>query len=289
MLDTHTAAPTVPAVAPVPHGVDVVAPTDRVDPTTIPGLAGHACLHYQPQLDLQSGAILSAEALLRWWHPRFGLLSPYASLAGTRWADRINGLEAWAASEACDQGARWSDEGLPIQIALNVSPSNLVRPGLASSLRAELDRTGVAAPLLSIDVPFAAFVSDRRGTERAVRSLARHSIGVVLDGVPSEVRLAGLADLGADAWKIELRTLRGGGIHPSVRHAVEQAHAAGATAIAKAVEDDATFASARSMGFDGVFGNIVCEPLSGAAVRDRFRSAPLRLPPLFGASAAATA
>lgn len=273
MLDTCSPARTTPHL-------DLV---DDVAATAIPGLAGHVCLHYQPQLDLGSGAILAAEALLRWWHPGFGLISPYASLDGTRWAAAISSLEGWAAAEACRQAARWSDDGLGIQVGLNVSSGYLLRPGFVASLRTEVDRSGLPARLLSIDVPFAAFVSDRRRTVQVAAELAAEGMGVVVDGVPGGLRLDDLADLEADAWKIELRADRGRpGLHPAVALAVEQAHRAGATAIAKAVEDDEQLVAVRSAGFDGVFGNVISQPLPGPAVRAGFRPAPTRLPRLFG-------
>jgi EAL domain-containing protein (putative c-di-GMP-specific phosphodiesterase class I) len=260
---------------------------DDVAATTIAGLAGHACLHFQPQLDLRSGAITTTEALLRWWHPRFGLISPYASLQGTRWRGEISGLEGWSTKEACDQAARWTDDGLGIQVDLNVSAARLLRPGFVASLRAELDRSGLPAGLLSIDVPFTAFVADPRRTVQVAGELAGAGIGVVADGVPSGLRLDGLADLAADGWKIELRADRSRhDLHPTVARVVEQAHLAGATAIAKAVEDDGQLVAVRSAGFDGVFGNVISQPLSGPAVRAGFRPAPRRLPPLFGSASA---
>lgn len=265
--------------APIPPPIDLG--DDAA--TTLPGLAGHALLHYQPQLDLQSGAILCAEALMRWWHPRFGLLSPHASLSGTRWADEISGLERWAAAEACAQGARWSESGLPIQVALNVSTAYLLRGGFVDALRVELDRTGLGTQLLSIDLPFSAFAFDRYGTERVARALAAAGIGIVVDGVPGGVHLDGLADLGAESWKVDLGTgAHRTELHASVERTVDQAHEAGVLAIAKAVEDDAELAAVRAAGFDGVFGNVISPPLPADAARDAFRSAPLRLPPLFG-------
>lgn len=284
MPATSTIAPIAP-IAPVAPHIDLVVGEPA---RTIPGLAGHVSLHYQPQLDLLSGAILSAEALLRWWHPRFGLLSPYASLAGTQWAAEISSLEGWSAAEACEQGVRWSGEGLPIQVALNVSTAHLLRPGFVASLGAELDRTGLGPQLLSIDVPFAAFASDGRATQRVVASLTAARIGVAVDGVPGGVRLDGLADLGAEAWKVELRpsAFRRTQLHPSIPMVVDQAHQAGAIAVAKAVEDDAQLAAVRGAGFDAVFGHVISPPLPGSAAREAFRPEPRRLPPLFGPSTA---
>ncbi|WP_421121994.1 EAL domain-containing protein [Aquihabitans daechungensis] len=242
-------------------------------------------MHYQPQLDLHSGAILRCEALLRWRHPEFGLLSPYASLTGTRWADDISGLEGWAAAEVCRQGARWDEHGLPVQIALNVSASFLLRPRFVSSLEQELDRSGLSPYLLAIDLPVRGLATSTHRMEQVAGALTDTGIGVIIDGVGA-MGVSRLGSLGAEGWKIDLG--RPGpvraGLHPSVGVAVEEAHKAGARAIAKAVEDDARLAEVRALGFDEVFGNVVSPPLSGRAARDEFRPAPPRIRSPFGPS-----
>lgn len=269
-----------------PHRTTTVDLATTDGATTIAGLPGHFCLHYQPQLDLVSGAILRCEALLRWWHPDFGLLSPYVSLCGTRWADDVSGLEGWAVAEACRQGARWHHQGLPVQIALNVSAPYLLRPGFVASVRHELDRSGLNPYLLAIDVPVHAVATDARRVERVTGALDDLGVGIVADGVAGAMATDRLGAIAAEAWKIDLggriEGTGGPAIHPSVGRAVERAHDRGARAVAKAVEDDAQLIAVRDLGFDEVFGNVVSPPLPGRAARDEFRAAPPRLRPLFG-------
>ncbi len=252
--------------------------------TTITGLPGHFCMHYQPQLDLHSGAIVRCEALLRWWHPGFGLLSPYASLMGTQWADEIAGLEAWAAAEVCLQGARWDHHGLPVQIALNVSPSFLLRPRFVEGLRHELDCAGLRPSLLAIDIPVGTLATSARSVTHVAGELVGAGIGVVVDGVVGLTITDRIAALDAEAWKIDLYQPGRGqrGFHASVRLAVERAREAGARAVAKAVEDDAQLDAVRALGFDEAFGRVVSEPLAGPTARGAFRLAPDRQSTLFG-------
>ena len=262
--------------------------TDADGTTTVAGLPGHICLHYQPQLDLHTGAILRCEALLRWWHPDFGLLSPSTSLDGTRWADAIAGLERWAVAEVCRQGARWELHGLAVQIALNTSTSFLLHPAFVDTVRQELDRSGLHPYLLAIDVPVDALARDARRAARVARDLVDGGMGVIADGVDATRALDRLPALGAEAWKIDLGrpAARRGALHPSIGHAVERAHEAGARAVAKAVEDDAGLVAVRDLGFDEVFGHVVSRPLPGPAARSTFRAAPPRLRPLFRLPAA---
>lgn len=238
--------------------------------TTVAGLPGHFCLHYQPQIDLDSGATSRAEALLRWLHPGFGLLRPHVSLEGTRWAVELGGLEDWAAREVCRQGGRWARDGLWVQVALNVSATFLFSPGFVNALRYELVRSDLSPHLLAIDIPLAAVASDPDRVVQISRALAEVGIGVVIDGVIGGTRSAGLRDVDADTWKIDLgRASRSdASVHPSTAGAVDQAHEAGALAIAKAVEDDRRLAEVRALGFDGAFGNIVSPPLPADSARD---------------------
>jgi EAL domain-containing protein (putative c-di-GMP-specific phosphodiesterase class I) len=262
-----------------------VEPDTAAGAVTVRGLPGHFRMYYQPQLDLHSGAILRCEALLRWWHPRFGLLRPHASLAGTRWAGDIDELDGWTALEVCRQGARWSQHGLSIQIALNVSPSFLLRPSFVESIDQTLDRSGANPYLVAIDIPVRAIASNRRRVEQVTRALTDRGVGVILDGVGA-MDAGRLALLGAEAWKIDLCQSRAGGtrFHRSVGTAVEHAHQAGARAIAKAVEDDAQLAVVRSLDFDEIFGNVISPPVPGQEARAVFRSARPPRRSLFGPS-----
>jgi EAL domain-containing protein (putative c-di-GMP-specific phosphodiesterase class I) len=252
--------------------------------TTIVGLPGHFCLHYQPQMDLHSGAILRCEALLRWWHPEFGLLSPHASLMGTRWSDDVSGLEGWAVREVIRQGALWDQQVLPVQTALNVSVPFLLRPGFAESLQDELEASGLNPYLLAIDIPVQALATSTVAVEQVAHRLDDAGIGIIADGVVGSMDADRLSVFGAEAWKIDLGKRAAGrpGLHRSVGAAVERAHEAGVRAVAKAIEDDEQLAEARDLRFDEVFGNIISPPLSGRSARDLFRSAPPRMRPLFG-------
>lgn len=251
---------------------------------TLAQLPGSFSLHYQPQLDLQSGAILQCEALLRWHHPDFGPLRPHVTLEGTRWADELGGLEGWAANEVCRQGARWGEDGLWVQIALNVSTAFLLRPGFVNLLLTALERSGSSPHLLAIDIPVGALAADPHQVITVSRALADHGIGVNLDGVVGGMRTTGLDSVDADAWKIELSSSTHSSIplHPTVATAVDQAHRAGAIAIAKAVEDEGRLVEIGTLGFDAAFGNIVSAPMAASSVRNRFRPPQPAREPLFG-------
>jgi len=110
-------------------------------------------LHYQPQVDLRTNAIVGVEALLRWNHPDQGLLGPAAFLAVAEQAGLMGHLGRWVLAEACAQARSWLDDGLPVQrIAVNLSAQEFLRHDVVSLVAQTLARTGVPADVLEIEI-----------------------------------------------------------------------------------------------------------------------------------------
>src|SRR3954453_2248779 len=147
------------------------------------GLPGRFCMFYQPDLDLETGVPGACEALLRWWHPDFGMLRPDASLHGTKWEDAIEAIEGWATTAVCEQAATWVGAGRKIRVALNVSRRLLASDELLPSLDRALAATALDPQYLAIDVPVAAIATDRDNVPVVTAALAARGITVVLDGV----------------------------------------------------------------------------------------------------------
>ena len=84
---------------------------------------GHMVLHYQPQIDIASGRIVGAEALVRWNDPVEGLISPARFIPVAETSGVIGPLGEWILREVCRQGEQWRRAGLPeLTLAVNVSP-----------------------------------------------------------------------------------------------------------------------------------------------------------------------
>ena len=234
---------------------------------TFAGLPGHFCLFYQPLLDLRDGRICSCEALLRWQHPDFGILRPGAALGGSRWEANLAEIERWAIREVCRQGRAWSDDGIAVEVAVNVSRARLLDPDLAQLVDAALADADLAPRLLAIDAPFASLTADPTGFRPILAELVHRGVSVAADGVGSGVSLASLGCLPTSAWKIDLRRgrRRDRGLHPSVHAALDAGSAAGVITVAKAVETSSLLAEVRAMGFDRAFGHAVSPPVTPAA------------------------
>src|SRR4051812_41968531 len=111
-------------------------------------------LVYQPRIDVGTRQVVGAEALLRWRHPRYGVLAPESFLPLADDTGLLVPIGAWALREACMQGRRWIDEGIsPLNVVVNVSARQLRDGRLANEVRAALDASGLPAESLLIEVP----------------------------------------------------------------------------------------------------------------------------------------
>ena len=114
---------------------------------------GHMVLHYQPQIDIASGRIVGAEALVRWNDPEEGLIAPGRFIPVAEVSGIIGPLGEWIIGEACRQGQRWHDEGLPpLTIAVNVSPRQFQLTDLVGCIASALKETGYSAALLELEI-----------------------------------------------------------------------------------------------------------------------------------------
>jgi diguanylate cyclase (GGDEF)-like protein/PAS domain S-box-containing protein len=111
-------------------------------------------LVYQPRIDIATRQVVGAEALLRWRHPRYGVLAPEAFLPLADDTGLLVPIGAWVLREACMQGRRWIDAGIkPLSVVVNVTARQLRHGSLAAEVRAALDASGLPAESLLIEVP----------------------------------------------------------------------------------------------------------------------------------------
>ena len=114
---------------------------------------GHMRLYYQPQVDLATGRLVGAEALLRWQDPEQGLISPARFIPVAESSGVIGPLGIWVLNEACRQGQRWRDQGLPeLTIAVNVSLHQFLLTDIVGATTQALAESGFPARLLELEI-----------------------------------------------------------------------------------------------------------------------------------------
>jgi diguanylate cyclase (GGDEF)-like protein/PAS domain S-box-containing protein len=109
-------------------------------------------LHYQPQVDVETGAILGAEALLRWFDPVLGHVSPARFIPVAEATGLILPLSEWVLETACQQIAAWTLAGTPLRVAVNFSAQQFRQRDLPGQVRQTLARTGAQAQWLDIEI-----------------------------------------------------------------------------------------------------------------------------------------
>jgi diguanylate cyclase (GGDEF)-like protein len=121
---------------------------------------------YQPYIDLRTGEVVGVEALVRWQHPRFGLLEPSSFISLAERSDLIVALDSWVLKQACHQARTWLDHGLtPLRMSVNLASRDLASPDLFENIDRTLEETGVDPSLLELEIT-ERVVLDRAGPAR---------------------------------------------------------------------------------------------------------------------------
>lgn len=141
-------------------------------------------LFYQPIMGLNDGRVHSVEALVRWQHPRLGLLTPDHFLPDVHRARLLPALDRWVLDRACADLAAW-DRTLgaqaPRYVNVNLTVETLVGDGLAGQVLGATDRAALAPARLRVELPESADLAQLQDVTRQLRELRAHGVGIVLD------------------------------------------------------------------------------------------------------------
>jgi len=229
--------------------------------------AGQLVLHYQPQLDLRSGEILAVEALIRWSHPRLGLLLPdeflpLAEEAGLMWR-----ITAWVFEEAAKQCAAWRASGRPISVAVNVTPSDLIEAGFVETVKEGIERYGLDPVSMVLEITEVSVITEFEGSRQVIEELRDFGVTVSIDDFGAGVTsLAYLSNLAVRELKLDrtfIMGLAGGDHHRDldlVRSTIELGHAMGLRIVAEGIEDTATLELLSELGCDVAQGYCISRP-----------------------------
>lgn len=250
----------------------------------------HLVLHYQPQLDLRSGEILAVEALIRWNHPRLGLLQPDKFLPLAEEAGLMREVTKWVLGEAAIQCAAWRTAGRPLIVAVNVSPTNLLEPGFVKMVCNQLALNNLPPDALVLEITETCAISEFETARRVIEELQSLGVAVSIDdfgaGVTSLAYLSSLAvrELKLDRTFIQgLETADNDRELDLVRSTIELGHAMGLRIVAEGIEDTATLALLHELGCDSAQGYCISrpKPASELALRSKVDVADGQ-PPLLG-------
>lgn len=143
---------------------------------------GELALHYQPQVDLQSGEIVGFESLLRWRHPELGMVSPACFVPIAEESRLILPIGAWVLEEACRQNKAWQDAGMsPRVVAVNLSAVQFHGSDILALVRDALERTGLPAGALELEITESVIVEDPERVVQLMEALKEIGVGMSID------------------------------------------------------------------------------------------------------------
>ena len=143
---------------------------------------GEFLLHYQPQVDMRRGGIVGFEALLRWQHPKRGLVPPGEFIDFCEESGLIVPLGQWVLRSACEQQRRWQALGLPpVHIAVNVSARQLQDSDLVQVFKEVVEDTGADPRLLDVELTESAMLKDPDSVGRLLQGFTDLGMGIALD------------------------------------------------------------------------------------------------------------
>jgi diguanylate cyclase (GGDEF)-like protein/PAS domain S-box-containing protein len=138
-------------------------------------------LHYQPQVRLTDGALVGAEALLRWRHPTRGLLHPGLFLEALETSPHACRVGNWAIDEACRQAAAWRAAGLRLRIGVNLFSEQLRAGDLAQTVEAALARRDLPPEALELELTENIVLRQEGGLLAPLRALRARGVGIAFD------------------------------------------------------------------------------------------------------------
>jgi diguanylate cyclase (GGDEF)-like protein len=222
-------------------------------------------LVYQPKMPLRDGRCAAAEVLVRWRHPQRGDIPPGQFIPFAEHTGFIRAITAWVLAHALDQLAQWRARGLDLTLSVNISTRDLTQQDLAALVREGLQRSGVPANRLCLEVTEGAIMDEPVRALEVLQTL--HEMGVSLsidDFGTGYSSLAYLKKLPVSELKIDrsfvMQLDRDEDDATIVRSTIELAHNMGLRVVAEGVETEAVLQRLRHYGCDEAQGYLISRP-----------------------------
>ena len=229
---------------------------------------GEFVLHYQPKVDIRSGRITGAEALLRWNRPGVGMVPPAEFIPLLEETGLIVRVGAWVIDTVCKQLALWARTmPAPPVVAINVSARQFAAGQLEARVNDALQASGIEADRLELEITEGSLMLDVERSVQTLRNLKRRGVQIAIDDFGTGYSsLAYLKKFPIDTLKIDIAFIRDVTTNPDdaaiVRAIIGMAHSLGMDVIAEGVETEAQLAHLRRNRCDQVQGYYFSRPVA---------------------------
>ena len=224
-------------------------------------------LVYQPKIDLATRRIFGAEALLRWKHPKLGMIPPSRFVPVAEEAGLVGQIGEWVLYTACRQIREWQDAGYCLQVAVNVSARQFQEYDVAELVMDIMRDTGALAKNLEIELTESAVMNDAESSIVSLERLAALGVQIAIDDFGTGYSsLSYLKRLPLDLLKIDQSFVRDISSDPNdaaiVRAIITLARSLGIKVIAEGVENEAQLAFLNAYGCQYAQGYLFGRPLT---------------------------
>ena len=225
-------------------------------------------LHYQPKINLKTGAISSVEALVRWQHPQRGLLQPGQFLGVAEDSGLILGIGRWVLREACRQMRAWLGSGLQaVPVAVNISPREFRSVDFFESVRTALKQTDLDPKFLELEITEAVLMQNAASTSSALAELKSIGVRLAVDDFGTGYSsLSYLTRFPIDALKLDQSFVRNILVNPNdaivARTIINMGQSLKLRVIAEGVETKEQLAFLQAAGCDEAQGYYFSRPVS---------------------------
>jgi diguanylate cyclase (GGDEF)-like protein/PAS domain S-box-containing protein len=230
---------------------------------------GEFVLYYQPMVYLRDGSLVGFEALLRWQHPKKGLLLPSAFLPLAEETDQIVPIDGWVLQEVCRQAKQWEGDhpsDSPTRMNVNLSARQLKGGGLARTIERTLTRVALEVHALGLDITEGFLLEASVDNARTLDDLQKMGIRLDLDDFGTGYSsLSYLKDFPVDGVKLDKSFVEGLGEDATgtalVRKIIDLCHTLGLEVLAEGIETPEQAAMLKDMGCDLGQGYYFAHPL----------------------------
>jgi diguanylate cyclase (GGDEF)-like protein len=234
-------------------------------------------LHYQPKVELSTGAVVGVEALARWNHPKEGLIQPNSFIDLIEQSGMINEFTRYILLAAVKQIRQWIDQGIDLTIAVNISPYNLLDPSLTPHIRTLLETYQIPADKLEIELTETASMIDIQTTKSAFNKLREVGVQLSVDDFGTGMSsLAYLKELDVDFIKIDRSFIinmsddhRDAAI---VKATIDLVNGLGRSVIAEGIENEKQATQLQAMGCGFGQGYYFAKPMAESALREHLNN-----------------
>lgn len=236
-------------------------------------------IHYQPRVSVDSLEITGVEALVRWQHPQFGLVSPSEFIPLAEDTGLIVPIGEWVLRQACEQNRRWQDQGFaPIQVAVNISGRQFHDRDLSQTVVRILNESGLAPHHLELELTESSIMQNEEFAGNVLTRWRNMGINITIDDFGTGVSsLASLKRLPIGALKIDQSFVRDTSIDPDdaaiVLAIITLAHNLRLRVVAEGVETEEQLRFLQLMRCDEIQGYFFSKPLPADKLISLFDSA----------------